>query len=352
MPPHIGRKTLGLVAWGAAAFCIAYALGRAALPRASQARATIRIVGDAVRHVGTYCPGTAIEEIFVLTNTGAKPLHVRGVMTSCNCTNYVIDPWEIPPGGTGTLTLTTVLPDVGEETPVDLAADVLFEGLEDRVQVVVRAEVVPEVPAVVDFGRVAPGGESLTQPLRLHFCAEPSVIVGIDSDDPAVAASVVEQASTPGGDGLIEVTLSPPSIPGTFLAALQIKVADPDRPLLEVPVRVTVAPHIEARPGTLLLGTVLAGEQHGYSMRLASTKDQVFDVTGVQCSISGLECRASALGAERTEYLLQATFTAPEVYGTISGTIEVITSQEECPSVIIPVYGVCVHTLANGIREF
>lgn len=352
MLPRTGRKALGLVAWGAAAFCIAYALGRATLPRASQARATIRIVGDAVRHVGTHCPGTTIEEIFFLTNTGGKPLHVRGVVTSCNCTNYVIDPWEIPPCGTGVLTLTTVLPDVAEETPVELAADVLFEGLEDRVQVVVYAEVAPEVPAVVDFGRVAPGGASLTRAVRLHFCAEPSVITRIDSDDPAVAASVVEQASTPGGDGLIEVTLSPPSIPGTFLAALQIKVADPDRPLLEVPVRVTVAPYIEARPGTLLLGTVLAGEQHGYSMRLASTKDQVFDVTGVQCNVSGLECRASPVGVERTEYLLQATFTAPEVYGTISGTVEVTTSQEECPSVIIPVYGVCVHTVANGVREF
>jgi len=55
--------------------------------------------------------------------------------------------------------------------------------------------------------------------------------------------------------------------------------------------------------------------------------------------------------AERTEYLLQATFTAPEVYGTIAGTIEVTTSQEECASVIIPVYGVCVQTVANGVGE-
>ncbi len=352
MLPRTARMSVGLVAWGAAAFCIAYTLGRATLPRASQAHATIRIVGDAVRHVGTHCPGATIEEIFFLTNTGGKSLHVRGVETSCGCTDYVMDPWEIPPGGTGMLTLTTVLPDVAEETWVALSANVLFEGFADRVQVVVRAEVAPEVPAVVDFGRVAPGGASLTRPLRLHFCAEPSVVVAIDSDDPAVAASVVEQAATPGGDGLIEVTLSPPSIPGTFLATLQIKVADPDRPLLEVPVRVTVAPYIEARPATLLLGTVVAGERYGYSMRIASTKDLLFDITDVQSDVSGLECRVSPVGAERTEYLLQATFTVPEVYGAIAGNIEVATTQEECASVIIPVYGVCVHAASSDVPGF
>ena len=292
---------------------------------------------------GVQCAGADVDATFVFQNTGTEVLRVRSVETSCNCTRYEIDPEDVPAGGSCCLWLSTTLPAiVGEETALEVGADVFFEGFREGLQVWAQATVVPEVPLVVDFGALLPSSPLCTQVFRVFPCPCPGDVIAVKSDHAAVAAAVVDGSPADGVDAIVEVTLTPPPDPGELVARLQIEFADGTRPPAEVAVRAMILPRVKAEPDTLLLGTIVSGEAYGYSLRLASTIGEPFEIENVTTAVPGLVCETSATDASRREYLAQVSIVAPDIRGAVAGTMTFAISDVGCPCVVVPVYGIGV----------
>ena len=298
------------------------------------------------RDIGEVCVGADAVEEFAYLNTGGEPLRVASVVVNCGCTRYEVVPFEVQPGATGVIRLITEFRDpVGYERRSRISAEVAFVGYARRIRFQFDALVVRDLPTVVDFGRVLPDGTPQTATFLARPCEGPVDIARTTCDDPSVTARLIED-STEGAQQRIEVRLNPPGEPGLFVRELRLHSAQDDRPARVVPIRATVAARIEADPGSLLLGNVEGGQTYSYGLRLASTVSQSFTIERITASVEGLRCTWNPAEARPTAYLLQARLDAPRLHGALSGTMEITTSDPACPTVIVPVYGVC-----NGERD-
>jgi hypothetical protein len=202
--------------------------------------------------------------------------------------------------------------------------------------------VVPELPAVLDFGRVLQNEERLVKRFSVHCCAESLLVTDVASDSPWLDAQLVESPDGSGNDSIIEATVFQPQIAGDIVGRLTVNFADPQAASQTVAVRATIAPRIEARPPCLILGTFSRGTIKRRSFRLVSTIGEPFTVCQPTSDLSELRCQLSPASTIHSEFVGQVVFGASAEAGTVVGSVEIITSDAQCPRVVIPVYGACV----------
>lgn len=256
---------------------------------------------------------------------------------------------EIAPGGHATLQLTTSVDDaVSYESIVRTDADVFFDGFTEPLRVSVRGRVVPELPAVIDFGRVRQNEKKLTKRFPVYACRRPLFVADLTSDSPWLDAHVVDLSGEQGDDTIIEAIVYPTTNAGMLFGRIAITFADPSQPPASVAVRAMVAPRIEVHPPTLILGTFEEGTTRDCEFRLVSTIGEPFDVLDVSSELEGLQCRVIAANTFGTEFIGYVRYTPAIDSGKISGTMKVETTDENCPTIVIPVFGVCM--AAGGMQ--
>ena len=294
------------------------------------------------QNAGETCQGVPVTQTFTFRNGGQTALRVAAVDTSCTCAVYELSAYEINPGDTGSVVLTahTDTP-VSYESKTRVEAQVSFVGYAQPLRLGLTMTVVRAFPLVVDFGRLPPAAPVRSQSFRVRACDGAHAIRALRAEDPAVVARPAEMTA----DGLpraLEIEFHAPDQPGLFVTAVWVEFEDTTCAPVSIAVRATIAPRIEARPESLALGTVRPGRRYVYALTLASTVAEAFEIEGTKTGIPGLECRYSRVAAGATTYSVQATLTAPDVSGSITGSVEITTSDPACPRVVVPVKGVCV----------
>jgi len=102
---------------------------------------------------------------FEVKNAGSDPLQIDDVKTNCGCTVADIQPRTIPPGGTGTLTI-TVDPARLVGFDVDKTVNIVSNGAKRRDTVTVVGKIDPEFivdPPLLDLGNIHRGAKKEAQ---------------------------------------------------------------------------------------------------------------------------------------------------------------------------------------------
>lgn len=322
-------------------FMAAYAIGQAILSSNKMRVPSVKLTDRERRDLGKRCAGDVVDHEFVFTNNGDHTLRVKMVQPSCNCTDFTIEPTDVHPGASCSLRLSTTLPaDIGSEKNIAIQADVFFENYSVPLKVQAIVTVVPEVPHVVDFGRIAAEGLPAKKRFRINPCDVFADVASLRCDDPAFHAQVIGLDPDDDDVTIVEITLTPQATSGTFVSKLLITYADPYRPSSEVSVRAMFTPRIEAEPKSLFLGTILPWKNHSYALSIKSSIGVPFEIRQITSSVDGIDCRASAANAVGTEYLIQVVIHPSDILGSIAGSIVIMTSDTKCPMIVVPVYGV------------
>lgn len=211
MKVPLGLAGVGLV-WGLS-IC---ALGRADAAIRPSLVVVAHSAGESASHPGVYDAGTLdamkafqIEHTFTIRNTGAEPVTIDDLTSSCGCTTALVEsgsharslPFTVPPGRFANI-----------RVEVDLEGEVVGT-LEKYVWVHARGQTAPAAvlevkatlpplvaltPTTIDFGRVR--AESTTE-RTVYIAVSPRLM----ADQPVIAL----------GSSLPYVTVGPPTAAGT-----------------------------------------------------------------------------------------------------------------------------------------
>ena len=215
---------------------------------------------------------------FVFTNVGDAPLKLASGATSCRCTVSKLDRERIPPGGSGTVTLTWKpinVPGSATQTAKILTNDpdrpVVELTIFGKISATMRL-----TPSELVFSRLTTGETATDDARLLYYLTEPLKILGHTWSDPATAqfyeaalqplsAEQLKQEPSVREGWQIKVTVKPglPQGPSRQTLLLQTNMAS--SPEVALPIQVMVGSEItvagpgwDSDNGVLNLGEILS----------------------------------------------------------------------------------------------
>ena len=200
---------------------------------------------------GTARQGGVLQHTFQVANTGAAPITVSRVQTTCGCTAATVKKGaEIAPGGT--LDVPVDLNLRGKKGAVESKVIVNYAGDAMPDELVLRGKVSEEYPDVVDFPKIKRGEQPEQIVTLATYPGQPPVAVQEISFD----AAKFDITSRPGAkEGTVDVVFKPAAnVPyGSVSDQVVVKTNDTDAPDKRMGVRVHVWKPLEAADRTITL---------------------------------------------------------------------------------------------------
>lgn len=187
---------------------------------------------------------------------------------------------------------------------------------------------------MVDLGTVTPGQTKDAvfefvnlgrQPLRIE-----NVVTSCGCADPVVSHETVEF----GQRASLTVTYHAEKF-GHVSHSIGFVTNDPNRPRVELSLKANCQPWVQAVPGSLFFGNVVGHTKVGRELDVFSPRGQRFRIRGVKSNVSGLSVDFAE--TEAVTHRLRVTLAAPQDSGKLVGEIQIDTSSEEQPQLLVPV---------------
>ena len=276
---------------------------------------------------------------FPFRNAGGAPLVFRSVRPGCDCSSARPSVNPVPPGGRGFLEATIRAAEAGEKrVRIEVVTDDPLRPVTPLV-LAWRASAPRAIsPASLEFGTLRPGA---TAERRADWAIAPAGRAGTVS-----AVRATDGLAAVADDGGLTVRLTAGAAPGPRSGMVTVDLADAFTPLLNLPVRWTVADVVSVRPGTLLLGVGPPGSPARGRVAV-SAPDGGLAIAGA--SVEGVPGAAAAVGsrtAGRGEVVVTATL--PEVPGPFSGALTVEIEAPVRRTVTVPLVGHVTSPAAGG----
>ncbi|HUW59379.1 MAG TPA: DUF1573 domain-containing protein [Candidatus Bathyarchaeia archaeon] len=261
-----------------------------------------------------------VECRFTLSNAGTGPLEVSIKKASCGCTSQMLSGETVAPGQSAELLLTHKAKKGKTRTGMQSFSVELATNDPENAEVALTARVKLVDQVYVEPESVELPDEMDAQPLRV-FCMDDGGMPEVLSVEPAVASVAVEKV---GVEKQERQTVHAyrvkrvPSVPRGEPFSIVVRTSSARVPVIEVPVKVSAALVLDAKPGRVLFGVVKAGSAIEKCVALTA-KDEAVNVatcTSSEGAITPVLIKGDGAG----EWNLAVKLTAPPV--TEIGTIK------------------------------
>ena len=204
----------------------------------AQAQPKIELPAGTTVNLGTLYRGDVTTHTLTVANTGRDTLVVDQVRTSCGCTGTMLSASRIPPGGTGTLSLTldtrnlsgavtkrVAISSNSPEQPI-LTVEVLAT---------VREEIVLQ-PRQVWFKDAEVGRERRVSLVVRNTGADTLTLNGYRSTMEGLTIDVPSSPIAPGGEVTLSAVLTPVRPTPVIADAIFLLTSNPRQPEVYIPV--------------------------------------------------------------------------------------------------------------------
>jgi hypothetical protein len=294
---------------------------------------------DAPTHdFGRVVVGTVLHHTFTFTNTGAAPLHISDVRSSCGCTTSGAWTKQVAPGMAGSIPIefhtvsftgpVTKSIDVESDDPAqpsvvltvtaDVWRPILIQPPSAVVRVILDSPTNP--PAVVRITSNEEGPLELSEPV---------------SDHPSLVAKLTEVE--PGESFDLSVTAVPPIGRGNVFAKITMKTSSAAMPTISVPAYIVAHPAVVVSPQQIRLpaGILKTNVVRDVSIRCLATSELV--ISEPEINVAGVTGQVTELQRGRL-YSLRLVFPEGlELDGKREAAVTLKSNQPQFATIKIPI---------------
>jgi len=306
---------------------------------AGKAEANPHIVFEETEHdFGTLGKQQTVKHTFVFKNEGDDTLVIENIKTTCGCTGTLLSEKEISPGGTGNVEVTFKSGHSGGKKKKSILV-YSNDPKSPQVRLYIMADVT--IPVEVRPASLYWVAETNVESLRsVELLYRPDLginIVDLESSSPSFTASVKPNNDAENPSYLIEIDYDGKLPVGTFRETLTVLTDNPEHQKLVVSIRGKVTGPVRIMPDTVNFGVVKDEVTLTRVVRVYSTKQEDFEVTGVEASSPIISTDFSKMGTlNRYEIRVQLKETPPP--GAFSEKLLVKTNDPSEDTLEVPVY--------------
>lgn len=281
-----------------------------------------------------------IEHVFEFRNEGAGELRVDKVSTTCACTAALVSSKVIPPGGGGEIKTTF---NVGGRQGKQVKHIYVYSNdpAEPKACLLIEGTIIPplgvEPPIVVlqdtpaESARTVRISQTLPQGLELK---EPAVRLGM------VAARLSREAPENGRNRYsLEIALKPDLDRGRYVDKVTLETNCAAKPMIEIPVRITVNGEITASPSRISLGQMHPGQEVTRSVTLSSARGKEFAVLKAESDNPAFAIAPSAPLPPAKERTFTVTGRPSAEVAGVKATITFTLDHPKLRTIEVPIYG-------------
>lgn len=230
-----------------------------------------------------------------MTNSGEEDFEIRHISSSCGCTTPRNGVDAIPAGETIDLDVTFRAPahrGVKTSRIVFLAASGDFDpwvvSLHANISMLIELE-----PSRLNFGTLslsdAASAESETVEIH-NNSEEPITLVGIESDNGGISTRLIEpRVIAPDSFIAVEIDLAPPTAVGNVNTEILFRFEEEMIPDQRLRALAEIEGSVSASPSRVWFGSLRAGESREREVRITSSGDNGFNVTGATIDRPGFD---------------------------------------------------------------
>jgi len=322
--------------WTTLVVAAALAAGAAA---AAEPRSRL-VIEESVFDFGVVDQGAKVEHTFQLANRGDGELRIDHVKSTCGCTVGVVSAREVPPGGTGRVTVTldtdrlvghsTKVVTVYTSDPDAPAAALTLTG-----QVSVDLVMTPNP---LYLGRLRRGDltrrEVLITPGREGATY---AVTAVEHPNPALHTTLEARTDGPGQRLLVELD---PGIPlGRFNEQVTLRTTSPRQAAMVLPVFGSVEGDVVVLPPQVTFGIARSGTTAERELVIRNRGTAPLAVTRVSVPPNLATYRLDAV-QEGREYRLAVRLRDDLPPGKVEGSVEIFTDNADEPHLVVPLYAI------------
>lgn len=275
--------------------------------------------------------GTVLNHQFVLNNTLATEIRIKGLRVSCGCTKATAGSTRLAPGESTTIDAT--MDTSGFQGNKSVTVFVQFDRPR-RSEVPLRLSCVSvgtsnQGASEVDFG-IVPAGKEVIKRMNVDYAGTVDWrVTGLDFGNPHVRAEIQELARDKESGKVryeLVITLAPTAPPGTLEDQIRIHTNDPKEPEVLVLAKAKVEAEIVVSPDNLRLSDLVPGQR--ITKNVIVKAQTPFRVTRVDNNTAGLfEIRSAP--TPKTTQLVMVTLIVPEDLSSIPNHIDLVTDIDD-----------------------
>jgi len=264
--------------------------------------------------VGRVPQNSAFRHSFRLRNDGTAPLVIQKVETDCGCTAAMYRDTVIAPGASSALDLQFDSRDYEGEVQrvVVLKTN---DPAEPRIDLVVRAEVVPAVlvdQRVLDFGEVRRGQEPVVMARFLTDARSPFRIEAPKEGRSHVAWEVSPSPADTGKAMILKARLRRDAPMGIFNERVIVPVQHPKSGNESIMIRGQVYSYFRLKEKTLQFGRVRSGEKVARTTFITADGTLPYRITSGETAGQGFSVAIRPAG---TGFSVEVTYVGPKFTG-------------------------------------
>ncbi len=254
------------------------------------------VFASKIQDTGEILDTDEFKTTYIFRNTGAGPLTVTQVKTSCGCTVAELDKKTYLPGESGTLNVT--FDPKGKSGAVARNITVFTDSDSTPSEtLIIRALVKPVVviePRVMPFDALEKG-ETKTKEFKIYGRTDDFKVTRATIDAPQTFdIEVVDQGEVEYKNeklrlSVVRVTIRPDAKPDNHRAEVTIRTNDERKPIFGVSVVARVMGDLKIDPVRLTMGRLAVGDEFDKEFHVISKSGKPFEIKGVGLDTIALE---------------------------------------------------------------
>lgn len=283
--------------------------------------------------------GTVLVHYFRFTNNTKEAVTLGQPRVSCGCVTPALSAAKVAPGETAAVVAfmdTRRIPYAGVTRTVTIFVPFLspnFEEVQLKVSTVTRDDLLMS-PDTIAFGTVTKG-KGAKASTKVTFTSDPDWNVNKATSTGAYVNPTVKLVSREGTNVTYEVSaaLEKDCPAGNWTSDIYLETSNAAVAKLRIPVTVTVAAPLAAKPEAISFGDVKMGSSAEKTITIESKSPfKILQVKGAD----------DLLSVKLDKDVAQASHTLtiqmnPKAKGGVSRKVEIVTDSKEQPTVVVPV---------------
>lgn len=286
-------------------------------------------------------PGEKITHTFTLTNTGAMPLLINKVETSCGCTAALISNNEIPAGGAGavkTIFETQDFEGQQEKIITVYSNDPVHPEFDLTIKGIIKHDVAV-VPQGIHFGDIEKGATPSGRVRLLQLSSDTVVVVEkIEANQEYLSVSMSRFKEENSRGINIDVVLRPGIPVGQVTEVITLHTNLKNRPRIDVPIWANILGRLAVQPKALAFGAVSKGKDLSQAITVSSRDDTAFKVLAVTSDVPFIHLKTST-GEKTNVVTITGSLDKVSPAGNIAGNIRISTDDTDQAVIQVPLYG-------------
>lgn len=248
-------------------------------PAPAERKATI-VFDESVFDFGEVSGEPKIEHVFTFRNDGNDVLKISKVKTTCGCTAALLSSKELPPGGTGEIKTTfTVGARQGKQVKrIHVQSN---DPDNPQLRLEIKGTIIPAVAVAPRSLHFYDAKNSPSKTVKISQTLDRELILEKPATRLGLVTAVLREKAPADGKKryLLDVGVKPDLQPGRYFEHVTLKTNNPDKPQIQIPVRITIRGDIEVAPRRLNLGALKPGQEISRNLTVSNRKGEAFVIT-------------------------------------------------------------------------